>query len=180
MTAREYKIELGIELQIPLTDPSLEELQKLRSKESFEKDPEHLLAIAAAGRLIKPRPRYVSQQGRNELSIRNAERMKNDPIERERLGNWKHQQRLARIPTNDLTKREQQVVDLLREGKTRLEVARVLGVGILTVSMHTHNIFKKVGVRSWKEFGIDVPLVRKGRTPGSRRDLAERALKLAA
>lgn len=69
ISAREYKQEIGIELWIPLTDPDLEELQKRRCAEHFDRD--KFLAIGAASRFQRgeSRPRYVSKQFRENLAV---------------------------------------------------------------------------------------------------------------
>ena len=45
-----------------------------------------------------------------------------------------------------LTKREQQVVAVLLEGRSNREIARRLGITEGTVKIHLHNVFQKTGV----------------------------------
>jgi two-component system nitrate/nitrite response regulator NarL len=45
-----------------------------------------------------------------------------------------------------LTKREQQVVAILLEGRSNKEIARRLGITEGTVKLHLHSIFQKTGV----------------------------------
>jgi DNA-binding CsgD family transcriptional regulator len=45
-----------------------------------------------------------------------------------------------------LTKREQQVVAILLEGRSNKEIARRLGIAEGTVKWHLHSIFRKTGV----------------------------------
>jgi DNA-binding NarL/FixJ family response regulator len=46
----------------------------------------------------------------------------------------------------DLTRRESEVLDLLRTGATDKEIARVLGISRSTASKHVENILKKMKV----------------------------------
>jgi DNA-binding NarL/FixJ family response regulator len=45
-----------------------------------------------------------------------------------------------------LTKREQQVVAILLEGRSNKEIARRLGITEGTVKLHLHSVFQKTGV----------------------------------
>lgn len=47
-----------------------------------------------------------------------------------------------------LTRREQQVLDLIGEGLTNKEIADRLFISVATVKDHNHNLFKKCGVRN--------------------------------
>jgi DNA-binding CsgD family transcriptional regulator len=49
-------------------------------------------------------------------------------------------------PSAALTPREQEILDLVAEGKTNAEVARVLWVAPSTVKKHLENIYAKLGV----------------------------------
>jgi DNA-binding NarL/FixJ family response regulator len=57
-------------------------------------------------------------------------------------------------PSQALTNREREVLQLLAEGKTMKEAAAVLGVSAKTVEFHKYNIFKKL------ELGTSADLVR--------------------
>ncbi len=50
-----------------------------------------------------------------------------------------------------LTRREGEVLPLLREGRSNSEIALALHVGIETVRTHTRNIYRKLGVSSRRE-----------------------------
>ena len=55
--------------------------------------------------------------------------------------------RLAeRLPCEELTSREQQVLALVVEGATNPQIARKLGIAGSTVKNHISNIFEKLGV----------------------------------
>jgi len=47
-----------------------------------------------------------------------------------------------------LTKKEQEVVDAITQGKTNKEIAQAMFVSLNTVKTHTSNIYSKVGVNS--------------------------------
>ena len=55
--------------------------------------------------------------------------------------------RLAeRLPCEELTSREQQVLALVVEGATNAQIARSLGIAGGTVKNHISSIFEKLGV----------------------------------
>jgi len=57
--------------------------------------------------------------------------------------------RLAeRLPCEELTSREQQVLALVVEGATNPQIARRLGIAGSTVKNHISSIFEKLGVSS--------------------------------
>lgn len=47
-----------------------------------------------------------------------------------------------------LTRRERQILKMLLEGSTNLEIATVLGVSEYTIKSHLYNVFKKIGVKN--------------------------------
>jgi DNA-binding NarL/FixJ family response regulator len=49
--------------------------------------------------------------------------------------------------TRDLTGREQEIIQLLAEGKSNKEVAALLGLSVKTVETHRSNIMRKLGLR---------------------------------
>jgi DNA-binding NarL/FixJ family response regulator len=49
-------------------------------------------------------------------------------------------------PAQQLTKREQQIVDLIAQGLINREIATRLGIELCTVKNHVHNILHKLGV----------------------------------
>jgi NarL family two-component system response regulator LiaR len=51
----------------------------------------------------------------------------------------------------DLTRREQEVLDLICEGRTNQEIADTLIIELGTVKNHVHNILKKLNVNSRRE-----------------------------
>ena len=55
---------------------------------------------------------------------------------------------------NDLTPREEKVLDLLAEGKTYQEIADILVVSVHTVDSHLRNIYGKLGVRNRTQAAI--------------------------
>ena len=50
-----------------------------------------------------------------------------------------------------LSKREMEVLTLIKSGHSNKEIVRELGIAISTVKNHIHNIFEKLGVRSRQE-----------------------------
>jgi DNA-binding NarL/FixJ family response regulator len=60
----------------------------------------------------------------------------------------------------DLSFREIQVANLLRQGHTAKEVGRALGLSPTTVVTYKNRIFKKSKVASLKEFLIKAPVAR--------------------
>ena len=57
----------------------------------------------------------------------------------------------------DLSSREIQVANLLRQGHTAKEVGRALGLSPTTVVTYKNRIFKKSKVASLKEFLVKAP-----------------------
>jgi len=57
----------------------------------------------------------------------------------------------AERPSDRLTSRQREIVQLLAEGKTNKEVASILNVSIKTIETHRANIMKKLGCRSVSE-----------------------------
>jgi len=53
-----------------------------------------------------------------------------------------------------LTRREQEVLHLIGEGKSNLEIAQMLSVAERTVEFHVDNVLKKLGVRSRVEAAV--------------------------
>lgn len=53
-----------------------------------------------------------------------------------------------------LTRREQEVVDLLRTGLTNMEISRALHVTVSTIEYHLRNLFDKVGARNRTELVV--------------------------
>ena len=58
---------------------------------------------------------------------------------------------VASLPSNALTAREREVLQLLAEGRTNKEVASALGISVLTVDTHRANIMHKLEVHSVAE-----------------------------
>jgi DNA-binding NarL/FixJ family response regulator len=50
-----------------------------------------------------------------------------------------------------LTRRESEVLPLLRDGRSNAEIALALSVGVETIRTHTRNIYRKLGVSSRRE-----------------------------
>lgn len=65
---------------------------------------------------------------------------------------------MSSAPHLDLTAREQEVLELLREGRANKEIAEALGCTVRTVEFHISNLLRKVGVSSRLE------LVARGRS----------------
>ena len=51
----------------------------------------------------------------------------------------------------ELTAREEEVLELLQDGRTNAEIAEALSIGIETVRTHARSIFRKLGVPSRRE-----------------------------
>ena len=56
----------------------------------------------------------------------------------------------------ELSEREQAVAKLLRTGVSNKEIARALGVEIVTVKKHVGNIFRKLGARNRTQAALDL------------------------
>ena len=50
-----------------------------------------------------------------------------------------------------LTKREMQILELLKDGSYQKEVAERLSVSTRTIQGHLHHVYKKLGVRNIRE-----------------------------
>ncbi len=65
------------------------------------------------------------------------------------------------IPTQPLlTRREKQILGLLTEGKTNIEIAETLFVAETTVKSHIYNLYKKIDVKCRKEAIFKVKQLR--------------------
>ena len=58
---------------------------------------------------------------------------------------------LDKLPTDRLTSREREVVQLLSEGRSSKEVAAVLGISVKTTETHRANIMRKLEIHSVSE-----------------------------
>jgi len=47
-----------------------------------------------------------------------------------------------------LTKRERQILKLIKDGATNLDIAESLEVSEHTIKSHLYNVYKKIGVRN--------------------------------
>jgi len=78
-----------------------------------------------------------------------------------------------------LTRRESEVLPMLREGRSNAQIAVALGVGIETVRTHSRNIYRKLGVSSRRELVAPPRLVstspRDGAPPRPRRRIPMQA-----
>jgi DNA-binding CsgD family transcriptional regulator len=52
----------------------------------------------------------------------------------------------ASLSVDDLTRRQRDVLDLIVQGKSNKEIARILGLGVGTVKIHVAALFRKLGV----------------------------------
>ena len=52
----------------------------------------------------------------------------------------------ASLSVDDLTRRQRDVLDLIIQGKSNKEIARILGLGVGTVKIHVAALFRKLGV----------------------------------
>lgn len=71
-------------------------------------------------------------------------------------------------PASQLSHREQEVAQLLANGKSRPEVARSLGISVNTVASSTKRIYSKLGVRNRAEFAASLhgtPIIRRRPSP---------------
>jgi DNA-binding NarL/FixJ family response regulator len=56
------------------------------------------------------------------------------------------------LPEPDiLTAREAEVLQLLQEGMTNAEIAHRLSIGVETVRTHARNIYRKLGISTWRD-----------------------------
>jgi DNA-binding NarL/FixJ family response regulator len=56
----------------------------------------------------------------------------------------------------ELTGREEDVARLLMKGVSNKEIARALGVEVVTVKMHVGKIFRKLGVRNRTQAAVSL------------------------
>ncbi|HEY2646139.1 MAG TPA: response regulator transcription factor [Candidatus Acidoferrales bacterium] len=61
------------------------------------------------------------------------------------------QPNLEEMPSNRLTPREREVVQLLSEGKSSKEVASLLGISVKTAETHRSNVMRKLEIHSVSE-----------------------------
>jgi DNA-binding NarL/FixJ family response regulator len=54
---------------------------------------------------------------------------------------------------SELTNREAEVAELLKDGWTNAQIAKQLSIGIETVRTHARNIYRKLGINSRRELG---------------------------
>ena len=52
----------------------------------------------------------------------------------------------ASLSVDDLTRRQRDVLDLIIQGKSNKEIARILGLGVGTVKIHVGALFRKLHV----------------------------------
>ena len=52
----------------------------------------------------------------------------------------------ASLSVDDLTPRQRDVLDLIIQGKSNKEIARILGLGVGTVKIHVAALFRKLHV----------------------------------
>jgi DNA-binding NarL/FixJ family response regulator len=72
--------------------------------------------------------------------------------------------RATHPPTDGLTPRQREVVQLLAEGRLMKEVADILGVTLRTVAFHKYSIMKQLGIKSSAElvqYAVKHGLVRR-------------------
>lgn len=72
--------------------------------------------------------------------------------------------RAAHLPTDGLTPRQREVVQLLAEGRLMKEVADILGVTLRTIAFHKYSIMKQLGVKSSAElvqYAVQHGLIRR-------------------
>ena len=53
-------------------------------------------------------------------------------------------------PYNSLTTRERQVLQMIAEGKTSRQIARILELAIKTIDSHRWNLMRKLGIHDQK------------------------------
>jgi DNA-binding NarL/FixJ family response regulator len=61
---------------------------------------------------------------------------------------------ITRGGTGSLSPREQEILDLVRQGLTNPEIAQTLFVSVSTVKVHMRHIFEKLGVRTRTEAAL--------------------------
>jgi ATP/maltotriose-dependent transcriptional regulator MalT len=65
-----------------------------------------------------------------------------------------NQRRTRILPATALTDREEEVLDLLRQGMSNREIAKTLWIAQSTAKVHIRHIFEKLGVRSRTEAAL--------------------------
>jgi len=71
--------------------------------------------------------------------------------------------------THALSPREREVSELLAQGRTNAEIARVLYISEVTVKVHVRHILQKLGVRNRAEAAVIVATQMSSRTATNRR-----------
>jgi DNA-binding NarL/FixJ family response regulator len=61
---------------------------------------------------------------------------------------------IKRGGAGSLSPREQEILDLVRQGLTNAEIAQTLFVSVSTVKVHMRHIFEKLGVRTRTEAAL--------------------------
>ena len=68
---------------------------------------------------------------------------------------WRQSKKDTVVQSNEngaqLSRREQKVLSLLKEGKTNKEISQELHIEVSTVKSHVHKIYSKLGVKGRKE-----------------------------
>jgi DNA-binding NarL/FixJ family response regulator len=83
-------------------------------------------------------------------------------------------------PSALLTRREIEVLPLLKRGDSNAQIALALGVGVETIRTHARNIYRKLGVRTRRELAVapahepDQQPSRDARSPRARAPMAHR------
>jgi len=100
----------------------------------------YVLKQAAAAELVQAIRTVLL--GRTYLSPMIAARMGNPPLDSDGI---------PRHSSGQLTQRQREVLQLVAEGKSMKEIARILDISVRTVEFHKNNLIEQLGIRTTAE-----------------------------
>ncbi len=106
------------------------------------------LAAGATGYVLKKTPPAKLLEGIEELH--NGGSPMSSQIARKVVQTFQHTQKPSQ-PTEDLSKREQEILSYLAKGHLYKEIAATLSISVETVRTHLRNIYEKLHVRTRTE-----------------------------
>lgn len=108
------------------------------------------LRNGAAGYILKDCPITEVVQGIREVAA--GRRFLSSPLSQSNIETYLERSKTAPLdPYERLTSREREVLQLVTEGHTSIEISRRLFISSRTVEIHRRNIMRKLGVRNQAE-----------------------------